>query len=535
MSAELDAIFLADKIHITAHGPTVNALAVRDGKVVRIGSREDAAQWESAAQTHDFGAATMTPGLIDAHSHAVSAGANRRGVDLSRCRNLDEVRQALVDQPQDVDSEWRLGWSLDPNLFGSAPPSNGFLHGTDDRPTYVKMADGHSAIANSTALALAGVSGQEVFTSYSCVVLGSDGEPNGLLLEDEALELIRKHIPPLSAAQQVACLGALLLAMASTGLTTLSLLDLNLSSLDTLAALEVEGELPMRLRCSPVFDPGADTSTELDRVTDLQTRSGRLWRVEGVKLVLDGTIDNGTAWLEHPDTCGDSTQSLWLDPEQFRVVVLELANRGIATATHAIGDAAIREVVSTIAAMTKAQRARAPHRVEHIETMPDDLVEAFARSGAIASMQPTHSTLYVWPDHQDEWSRRLGPTRSRVNGFRFRDLQDAGVTVALGSDWPVAPYDPRGVIADAQLRRPHDRADTGQTFPRQALTAAMALEGYTTSAATALGWQDHIGSLEVGMDADVTVFDCDPLSEAAESFAASAVIATSIGGRLIWH
>lgn len=530
MTDKLDAVFLADTVHTSAGGPTVQAVGVRDGRVARLGSRGEAAEWTARDEFVDFGSATITPGLIDAHSHAVSAGANRRGADLSKCQDLSGVVQTLMAQPRDSDSPWLLGWSLDPNLFGDRTPDNGFLDPCGDIPVFVKMADGHSAIANAAGLRQAGVTGREVFTSHSSVVRDGDGVPTGLLLEDEAMALVNRHVPPLSPEAQAASLIALLRDMAATGLTTLSLLDLNQRSLATLTTLEAGGELPLRLRSSPVFEPGADVAAELARVVDLQGIGGRRWVVEGVKFVLDGTIDNGTAWLLEPDTLGDSTHSLWRDPADFRWAIGELAERGISTATHAIGDAAIREALRAIARMTATQRSRAPHRIEHIETMPDELLAAFAESGAIASMQPTHSTLYVWPDHQDEWSRRLGPTRAQINGFRFRDLADAGVTVALGSDWPVAPYDPRGVIADALLRRPHDRVDRGQTFPKQALTARMALEGYTRSAARAIGWDDRIGSLEPGKHADFSVFGEDPLATSSEGIARTPVLATAIDG-----
>lgn len=533
--ARLDVVLLADTVRPTTDGPAVQAIAVRDGVVIATGTRADAAGWPTARAVHDFGAATIVPGLIDAHSHAVSAGVSRRGVDLSPCTSLDDVARVLAEQPHDHDSPWALGWSLDPNLFGHDAPSNHFLESLGSRPTVAKMADGHSAIANPAALAAGGVTGREVFGSNSAVVCNAEGLPTGLLLESAALRLVMDRIPPLSQAAQAASLLSLLTSMSRTGLTALSLLDLDVASLDVLEELEQRGELPLRLRSSPVFDPGANPDVELARVSDLQSRRGRRWIVEGVKFVLDGTIDNGTAWLLDPDTFGDSTRSLWLDPSRFRAALHALAERGISTATHAIGDAAIAEAIASIAAMSPAQRAMAPHRVEHVETMPDDLLQEFTRSGALAGMQPTHSTLYVWPDHQDEWSRRLGPQRARVNGFRLRELIDAGVTVALGSDFPVAPYDPRGVLADAQLRRPHDRPDRGRTFPRQALTAQMALEGYTRSAARALGWHGRLGTLEPGMIADAAIFEHDPLRTSPEILATSRVLATVVDGSVTVH
>lgn len=526
-------IFLADTVRLDPWTRPVEALAVANGKVVATGMRDDARTWGKQAEVHDFGNATITPGLIDAHSHAVSAGVNRRGAELVRCGSLTEVVRTLLDQKADESCEWLLGWSLDPNLFQGKPPTNAFLTACADRPVFVSMADGHSAVVNPAALHRAGVTGRERFDSVSSVVCDEKGEPTGLLLEDEALTLIRSVIPLLNEKERATSLLQLLTGMAQSGLTTLSLLDLNESTLPTLAQMELKSTLPIRLRCSPVFEPGPNPVEELAHVLELQRHHGKRWLVEGVKFVLDGTIENGTAWLSTPDSVGESRESLWFEPSNYRTAVRALAERSIATATHAIGDAAIRYAVSTIAELSTEQRTRAPHRIEHVEVMPDDLLQAFILSGAIASMQPTHSTLYVWPDHKDEWSRRLGTERAKLDGFRFRDLVDTGVTVALGSDWPVAPYDPRGIIADAQLRRPHGRADAGRTFPRQQLTAGMALDSYTLSAARAIGWQDRIGALSVGMNADLAIFELDPLGEDPEAFASSAVLGTAIDGQLV--
>ena len=378
------------------------------------------------------------------------------------------------------------------------------------------------------------MTGRERFRSNARVATAADGSPTGLLLEDEALDLVRLRIPPLPFEVQVDRLRTLLDAMAGSGLTALSLLDLEDISLPVLEAIEREADLPVRLRCSPIVDPAADLDAELGRVTALQGRGGRRWTVEGVKFVLDGTIENGTAWLNEPDTVGESTTSLWLHPEQYARAVQHFAERGIATATHAIGDRAVRYAIAAIARMTAAQRAAAPHRIEHIETLSPEHLEAFVSSGAIASMQPTHSTLFVWPDHRDEWSRRLGVERARSHGFRLRELVRAGVPLALGSDWPVAPYDPRGIMADAQLRRPHDRDGAASTFPQQALTAAEALDGFTRAAAFALGWSTSAGTLDVGKRADLSVFAADPLTARPEVFARGQVVATALDGIVRW-
>jgi predicted amidohydrolase YtcJ len=173
-----------------------------------------------------------------------------------------------------------------------------------------------------------------------------------------------------------------------------------------------------------------------------------------------------------------------------------------------------------------------PHRIEHIETIPTELVGRFRAIDVTASMQPTHCTLYTSADQSDNWSERLGPERAR-RAFRCRDLADAGARLALGSDRPVAPFDPRGVIADAQLRRPHGLGDMDPVQPDQALTAGQALRGYTTAAAEAAGLGDVSGRIRVGYRADLSAFGLDPLTAAPDEFAQAPVPLTVVDGTVV--
>jgi predicted amidohydrolase YtcJ len=276
---------------------------------------------------------------------------------------------------------------------------------------------------------------------------------------------------------------------------------------------------------SPWFEPGTAVE-EVDRLARLQGQRGRRWVVEGVKLMIDGTIDNGTAWLHEPDCLGESTASLWLDPEQYRGALTELDRRAIPTTTHAIGDAGIEFVVRAIAGLPNRN---ATHRVEHIETMTDAALELFASSGITASMQPTHCTLFTRADGSDHWSTRLGAERA-ARGFRTGDLVRAGVPLALGSDWPIAPSDAVGILADAQLRRPHDDPHARPVQPEQALSAVDALRGFTTHPYTTIGRRG--GVLEVGAVADVTVLDRDPLTAEPDDLGRAAVLLTLVDGRV---
>jgi hypothetical protein len=250
--------------------------------------------------------------------------------------------------------------------------------------------------------------------------------------------------------------------------------------------------------------------------------------VAAVKLFIDGTIDNGTAWLYEPDTLGESTAPFWPDPAEYARAIAFFAERGVPTATHAIGDAGIGHVLDALLAIDSAIRSRAVHRIEHLETVPDELVARFADSGLVASMQPTHCTHYSRADQSDNWSVRLGPERAG-RAWRCRDLLERARTLVLGSDWPIAPFAPLPIMAEAQLRR---RAGIREQpiIPSQALTRLQALEGYTSHAAHAAGaWADS-GSVAVGKRADLTFLELDPLTAEPDELAESAVLGTMVDG-----
>jgi predicted amidohydrolase YtcJ len=527
-SLDPDLVILAGVIHtLDSEVGDVDALAIRDGMVVASGTRAEARLWTTDVERIvDLGEATVTPGLVDGHLHPISGLDLAAGVDLSGCSDLEGVREALAAAAAGLEEgSWVSGWALDPNLFGDAEPHGGVL---DDacpgRPVFVMLFDAHSAIVSREALSRAGIDGGRGFGDASRIAVDGHGSPTGLLLESQAMGLVESIMPRATFDERVRHLHALLDGMAATGITGAHVMDMNdADALDLLEAAESSRDLGIRLRISPMCLPGM-TDAEMDELIALQGRSGRRWLVEGVKLMIDGTIDNGTAWLREPDTRGESTDSLWLDPSEYAERVALLHRAGIPTATHAIGDRAIEFVVRTLADLP---RSGLQHRVEHIETLPDDVLAVFAEAGIAASMQPTHCTHYTRADQTDNWSVRLGPERAE-RAWRIGDLRAAGVTVALGSDWPVAPYDARASIADAILRRPALKPDVAPVLPAQALSALQALEGYTSQVYASIGATG--GTLSVGRPADLAAFAVDPLTADPDDVAIAEVLLTLIDG-----
>lgn len=326
-------------------------------------------------------------------------------------------------------------------------------------------------------------------------------------------------------------MAARLHEFAATGLTGLHALDFTAPSEDVYREIERTGDLPVRVRCSPLVP--ADSPREVwEAVAAQQTLAGRRWHVAGAKFMLDGTADNGSAWFEHPDVHGQNRHPLWKNVERYREAVRFFTERGIPTATHAIGDRAVRTALDVIEETGHALSA--PHRIEHLESIPDDLLPRFAALGVVAGLQPVHATRMTRADHSDNWSHRIGPHRA-AHGWRTRDLLDHGAVVALGSDWPIGVGDPRTALADAQLRRPVEQPATAPVQPAQRITAREAYAGMTHAPAVAAGATGHLGRIAPGHLADLAVFARNPLDLTPEQQAANPVLATIVDGTVLHH
>jgi predicted amidohydrolase YtcJ len=530
----IDLVILSSSIlHGEELTETSGFVAVSDGRIVRVGPADAAEEWTARAeQVIDVGDATVCSGLIDAHMHPILGADIARGLDLSGITELDAVRTALAGYAAStahiVASDWLFAWGLDPVIFGDATFNNSLFDGIlDDELVFITLFDAHAALVSDAALKLAGVTGTEEFSSTGYVGVDQRGKPNGMLYEMAAQDLVRGILPQPSFEQRVDELENLLRSMAESGLVAGQMLDFGApDTLEVLEALELRGELAIRLRISPWVMPGA-TGEDLQAMLAMQGRQGRRWHVHGIKLMMDGTIDNGTAWLYEADTHGESLHPLWHEPEALAAAMTFFHEHRIPTTTHAIGDKAVSFVARTIEGLAKNGTV---HRIEHIESIPDSVLAEIVSAGAATSLQPTHCALYSRADHSDNWSRRLGSERAN-HAWRTRDLRDAGAIVALGSDWPIAPFDPRAIIAAAQTRRPAGRPDVAPVQPQQALSARSALEGYTSQYWQSVG--EEGGVVEVGARADLTVVRHNPLTTAPDEFAQTPVILTVVDGEVV--
>ncbi|MGW8376783.1 amidohydrolase [Streptomyces sp. ODS28] len=517
-----------------AESAPAHVLAVENGMVTAVGGDELLALHRGpATEVREFPGATLTPGLTDAHAHPVWGSIETgSGLDLGGLTSLDAVcdriGQRIAELPR---GSWVTGYDLDLAVFEGEPCGAEFGRRFPGVPVSMMSRDAHALVVSPAALERAGVTGREVFEDASRIAVGPDGAPTGYVVELQAMDLVFAHYPEVPVPDAAAYVAVALRRLASAGLTGLHAMDFTDPSEAVFREIERAGDLPLRVRCSPLVP--ADSGREAwQAVAGQQGLGGRRWHVAGAKFMLDGTADNGSAWFARPDVFGQNRSPLWRDVEAYRAAVRFFTARGVPTATHAIGDQAVRFALDVIEEAGSA--GTAPHRIEHVESVPDDLVRRFARLGVVASLQPVHATRMTCPDQSDAWSRRIGPERA-AHGWRTRDLLDAGATVALGSDWPIGVGDPRTALADAQLRRPVEESGAAPVQPDQRITAREAYAGMTRATAVAAGAAGRLGRIAPGHAADLAVFAADPLGLSPEDQAANPVLATVVGGRVLQH
>lgn len=509
--------------------PWATAVAMRDGVIVAVGSdAEVREQCNARTELLDGDGLHVVPGLVDAHIHPFNAKATL-GADLTQCADLADLRAALNAEAQRAGpGGWVRGWGLDYGAFGADGLEGRHLEdAVRGAPALVILMDGHTGVASPEALARAGVTGAVAFAEAAEVVL-RDGQPTGELREPAAIELVAAHLPVPAAAELRAHVVATLRALNAVGVTGVHAMNGDRSTLALLDELEATGALSLRAIVPFTQDPDLD---EAERVAQLELRDagGRRWRGGVAKFFADGVIDTGTGWLEEPDTRGDGLAPFWPDPARYAETVARFGARGFQCVTHAIGDRAVRAALDAYRAVPPAAGVR--HRVEHMETMADRELARFVDEGVVPSMQPLHMQWRA-ADGSDAWAARLGPERA-ARAWRSGDLVRSGAVLPLGSDWPVAGFDPRVGMAWARLRRTPGRPDAHVFEPEQRLSAETALAGYTLAPAWAACEERVAGRIAIGFRADLTLFAEDPVAIDADALLDLPVRLTVVDGEVV--
>lgn len=507
------------------------ALLVRDGVVAAVGTDDEIRSLASTdMRVVDLDGATVTPGLWDSHAHPDSGALSARGLDLAGVASIDELRRVLAERAAELaPGEWLEAWNVEYEMFeNTGIDRKVFEDLVPDLPVLLLFYDGHTGLASSAALAAAGVREPIRFPDGSETVVDGDGRLTGELKEMTVLRLLTDAIPR-DSEQELAGLEEVFRRFAASGLTGCAVMDGNTRTRELLAALEEAGRLTQRVVVHEWHKVHFDDGDQ-DRIIAAKDERGRLWEGGAVKLFSDGVIDTGTALLHEPDSHGEGRLAAWPDWDEFKRVVRRYHDAGMLMAIHAVGDRAVNDVLDAYAELPEMEGRRWSHSIEHLEVTSDPDIEKLGGSGVVASMQPLHMQ-WRKGDFSDNWAQRLGSER-RSTGYRCQSILASGARIVLGSDWPVADFDPRIGMAWARGRTTPGATDDSPFEPEERLTGEQALLAYTLWPALARGHQDR-GHLSKGAVGDITVFEVDPVTARVEDLPNIRVRMTIVDGRVV--
>lgn len=503
-------------------------LVVREGKIQYAGPEGGIGSGARGLRTIDLKGAAAFPGFGDAHCHVTGIGLRELTLDLTGTPSL----AALLDKLHAYAAEHRDGAIIGRGWIETHWPEKRFPFRADidpivsDRPVYLERADGHAAVVNSAALALAGIADATPDPAGGRIERDAKGAATGMLI-DNATSLVESKLPAPSVAMKREAVERAIALYASRGWTGVGSMSSSVEQTEALAAMAAEGKA--MIRSDHYLDPGS--------MGDILTRGpyadkSGLVRVKGIKLYMDGALGSRGAALLAPYTDMPGTRGLLVTPaETIANLCTRARSIGAQVAMHAIGDRGNRLALDAFEAAFKdapADALRAARwRIEHAQVLSPTDIPRFSKLGVIASMQPSHciGDMYFAP-------ARLGPERLK-GAYAWKSLLDTGAVIAAGSDAPVEKGDPLIEFYAAAYRHSLDGYAGSDWHLEEAVSRAQALRMLTVGPAFAAFAEGERGTLEPGKRADISVFSKDlMICEPGEIPKAEAVL-TAVDGRIV--
>lgn len=535
MTAET-SIVTGNLITMDPSRPRADAMGIVAGRIASVGTESEVRSvLPGTAKAWRFASGAVLPGFIDSHNHMLATGTQQYLVDLSTCRRIADILDAVRDYAvRNPDRLWVVagqGWHID-SLEERRYPTRWELDAVcPDRPVYLPRIY-HAAACNSRALAMGGIDCSVRDPLGGKIVRDDGGQLTGELHEAPAMRLVERLIPPLARTERLDALRTIQQRYLKAGICGVIDPGLRSEEISLYEELWTSGELKVRTVVMPLAETGGDVEATLERFASWPIRTGfgdaRL-KVGGIKVFLDGGASLGTALMRQPykdRKCGCGIQVTPTD--SFRRIVEFCASSGWSLGVHTVGGRAIDialEVFASVARRFDIRRLRFSIIHAYLWPTPGNIETARTLGVAIAtqpSMQYQFAPVLLRKGFSQESVARATPLRSWLDG---------GVIVAGGSDAPATPYQPMLGIWHAVTRHIDSLGEA--LGADQAISAEEALVLYTRNAAW-LSFSDHErGMLKPGLEADWIALSVDPLNADKQKLKSADVRATAIAGEVL--
>jgi predicted amidohydrolase YtcJ len=521
--------------------PYAEAVAIRGGKIVAVGSRaEAAASLGSSPEIIDLGGKALLPGLIDSHAHAVSGGISLLSASVeNKIRSVDQLASFAAGAKKSgrgMSGEVLVVSGVPLEVWSKIPELNQRFNSEEfaTQPVFLRGMDGHTGWSNQALRKRAGLDkvyiaglaeSERKYYGYD-----PDFTPNGFAV-DSGLEIVRKQIPLPDSKRMLEGARAAVEYLHSLGITSWVDIARSESTLAAYRDLAAEKKLTAHVAAFVVvqandLDPLAETRTLRKKYADVPGLT-----VPGVKVFADGVAEypSQSAAMFAPYGITGKTGDLLFDPKKFADLCIQADKEGLIVHTHAIGDRAVAETLNGIAAARKANgNSGLPHTITHLQFIRPSDIPRFKQLGVIASFQ------LLWASAGTDTIDLLQPyVTPEIYKWQYpaRSMLNAGATIAGASDWSVSTPNVFQAIYQAETRKGNKGVlDANEDMPREAM-----LYAYTVNAARAMNQQDSLGSLDPGKEADLTLLDRDVLTVSPDELRDTKVLWTMVGGEWVYR
>lgn len=486
-----------------------DAILIRDGSIETIGSTKKLEELYSFSESYDLEQNFVYPGFIDTHGHPLLHGMMLGEVNLAGCSGMKDIALKLYREAQPKSSGWVIGFGWNDALWPNdeVPELTWLDYYFPDNPLFLRRVDFHAAMVNSKALKMAGITSD----SASQDIKTREGKLSGELVE-EAVEIVKQHIPPFTASEKEEHLRACEEDCFRKGVTSVA--DAGSEGADLKAVLDWNQKGEGRMEIYP-----------MGLVKDSATKLAFTSEVKTLKFFADGALGSGGARLKAPysDDPNNRGVSLWSSSELTKKFQ-EAYEKGCQVCVHAIGDEAFSQVLDCLnetGINTKDLR----WRIEHCQLVDDDDLEKFEISGFIPSMQPLQAVSDAGWLEEKMGKERLEKT------YRFRSLLNKSGKIALNSDFPIEePSVLKGFAAAISGRTPDGKSCIAAN---ELLSRQEALAGFTNWGAFCQFEEDAKGLLKEGYKGDLTVLNVNLMEENPDKIREGEVIGVFKEGRVV--
>lgn len=504
----------------------VQAMAIKDGKIVAIGPENEILNKYYAAEVIDAEKKAIYPGFIDAHCHFVGYAKNLLEVNLIGSNSFDEVIERLqqfVAKNETPKGSWIIGRGWNENFWQDKkmPTKEKLDELFPDNPVFLSRVDGHAALVNQKAMDLTGITANIKIEGGRIDLV--NGKLTGILIDNAKMH-VQNQLPEYTNVQIEKALIEAEKYLFEVGLTTVDDAGLEKSDIELIDELQQANKLHIK-----VYAMVSATPELLDYYLEKGTYKTSKLNVASFKFYADGSLGSESACLlEDYHTTKHNKGLILHELEFYEKYAPLIAEKGFQMNTHAIGDSATRMILKVYEqALTTTNDKR--WRIEHAQVVHPEDLEKFRKLTIIPSVQPTHAMSDM------EWAaEKLGDDRMKT-AYAYKDLLNQLGMIALGTDFPVEDINPLYTFYSATIRKNLEGKPEQGLMMENALSREEVLKGMTIWAAIANFEEEEKGSLEVGKSADFIITNRDIMKVDEQELLKTKVEKTFIDGKMVFE